>query len=366
MDLTRAIHERARDDGCIGFGVCDAAPFPDVRESLEERAASGTSGGVRLTYTDPAVATDVSQSFPWARRLAVAARAYLPAAGSPGAAAPGTGRVARFATEDHYEELRLTLGAIAEMLRDAGHRAGVLVDDNRLVDRAAAVRAGVAWWGKSTMALVPGAGPWVLLGAVATDADLEPSAPMKRDCGTCVACLPACPTGALVAPGVLDARLCISHWLQAPGVIPREMRPAIGDRIYGCDDCLDACPPGWPLLQTASRAGGRHDLVALLSLDDGSLVERFRHFYVPRRHARYLRRNVVVALGNSGGRDAFEVLAGYCGHPDWLLRAHAVWALAALDAGDGAAVLAEAATGERRPEVIEELRAAGVRGIHDG
>ncbi len=366
MDLTRAIHELARSGGCIGFGVCDAAPFPDVRESLEERAASGASGGVRFTYTDPAVATDVSRSFPWARRLAVAARAYLPGAGSPGAAAPGTGRVARFATEDHYEGLRITLGAIANVLRDAGHRAAVLVDDNRLVDRAAAVRAGIAWWGKSTMVLVPGAGPWVLLGAVATDAELEPSPPMSRDCGTCDACLPACPTGALVAPGVLDARRCISHWLQAPGVIPRAMRPAIGDRIYGCDDCLDACPPGWPVLRIAGSRGGRHDLVALLALDDGSLLERFRHFYVPRRNPRYLRRNVLVALGNAGGPGALEVLAGYCGHPDWLLRVHAVWALAALGADDATMVLAEVARGERRPEVVAELRAAGVGGVHDG
>ena len=126
----------------------------------------------------------------------------------------------------------------------AGHRAAVLCDDSRLVDRAAAVRAGVGWWGKSTMVLAPGHGPWLLLGSVVTDASLPPDTPMARDCGTCAACLPACPTGALVAPGVLDARRCLAALAQSPGAIPREFRRAMGDRLYGCDDCLEACPPG--------------------------------------------------------------------------------------------------------------------------
>ena len=124
--------------------------------------------------------------------------------------------------------------------------------------------------------LVPGAGPWVLLGSVITDADLEPSAEMRRGCGTCTACIPACPTGAIIAPGVLDARRCLSAILQSPGWIPAEIRTAVGDRLYGCDDCLDACPPGDRLLALATNPVGRVDVYALLGSDDAALAHQFR------------------------------------------------------------------------------------------
>ena len=143
----------------------------------------------------------------------------------PGTARPGTARIARFATRDHYEPLRHALHEVAQVLFDSGFRAEVLVDDSRLVDRAAAVRAGVGWSGRSTLVLVPGAGPWVLLGSVITDADLEPSAEMRRGCGTCTACIPACPTGAIIAPGVLDAVAASPRSCRVPaGFRPRSDR----------------------------------------------------------------------------------------------------------------------------------------------
>ena len=359
MDLNEAVIARANDQRCAGVGVCDAAPFSDVARTLNERIASGTSGTLGFTYTAPDVATDIAKSFPWARRMVVLAMAYVPEAGYPGETLPNTGRIARFATADHYERLRSALDAIARFLRAEGHRAEFLVDDSRLVDRAAAVRAGVAWWGKSAMVLVPGSGPWVLLGSVVTDAPLTCSAPMQRDCGTCVACLPACPTGAIVAPGLLDARLCLSHWLQAPGVIPRELRAAVDDRVYGCDDCLDACPPGHRLLATSSVERGRHDLLELVALDDDRLLGRFPHFYIPGRRARHLRRNILVALGNRGDERAVAVLAGYGGHPDWLLRVHAVWALGNHGTTSTRHLLAALERDERHPEVRNEFESLG-------
>ena len=147
--------------------MCDVGPFTRVAETMRSRQADGSSGALGFTYRDPDVATEVRRSLPWAQRLLVVAHSYLPEAGSPGAQVTGTGTVARFATVDHYQALGTILDELAAMLRGAGHRAEVLVDDNRLVDRAAAVRAGVGWWGKSTLVLVPGAGPWVLLGSVA-------------------------------------------------------------------------------------------------------------------------------------------------------------------------------------------------------
>ncbi len=357
MDLTARLRTAAADAGLAGFGVCHTDPFPDVRAEIDARVAAGLHGGLRFTYADPATATDIRASLPWAERLVVAASAYVPGAGSPGSDTPGWGRVARFAEEDHYRGLRSGLAALAVMLVEAGYRAEVLVDDNRLVDRAAAVRAGVGWWGRSTMVLAPGNGPWLLLGSVATDAELMVDEPMRRDCGTCAACLPACPTGAL-SDGVLDARVCLAHRLQTAGVIPAELREAVGDRVYGCDDCLEACPPGRRPLQADPAVKGSIDLIGLLGASDAALLESRGHWYIPRRQPRYLRRNALVALGNAGGPQAEMVAAGYLGHPDWLLRAHAAWALGRLGGSASRTALAAAARGERHAVVVAEIASA--------
>ncbi len=358
MELLRRIEKAAREAGVAGWGVCAADPFPEVRSAIEVRVRRGLSAEMRFTYARPEVSTDVRVSFPWATRLVVAAWAYLPSAGDPGAPTAGTGRIARFATDDHYRGLRATLAVFSELLDGAGYRSEVLCDDNRLVDRAAAVRAGIGWWGKNTMVLAPRYGPWLLLGAVVTDAPLEISKPMRRDCGTCIACIPACPTGALVSPGVLDARRCLAHLAQAPGVIPAEYREAMGDRWYGCDDCLDACPPGQRLVEEARTPRGRIDLLEVLGSDDRSLLARFEHFYIPRRRARYLRRNALVAIGNVGGDGALGVVSGYLGHPDRILRLHAAWALGRLGGPVARAALTHRRAHEVDRGVVEEIGAA--------
>jgi len=340
-------------------GVASSAAFPEVRRATEERVAAGQHGGMRFTFGDPVRAADPRASFPWAESLVVAAYAYLPEAGDPGPPSPGTGRVARFATADHYRPLWAGLEALAGVLAAAGHRTAVLCDDSRLVDRAAAVRAGVGWWGKSTMVLAPGQGPWLLLGSVVTDASLPPDAPMSRGCGTCRACLPACPTGALAAPAILDARRCLAALAQAPGVFPREFRRTLGDRLYGCDACLEACPPGWRALEGIAEGGeGRVDLLALLAADDEALLRRFGHFYLPGRQARYLRRNALVALGNAGGEGAVAAAAGFLAGPDPLLRAHAAWALGRLGGLAARAALRAASRREADPGVGEEIAVA--------
>jgi epoxyqueuosine reductase len=356
-DLLSRLQAIALSRGLVGFGVCAAEPFDETRDDIERAVESGRSAGLTFTFTDPKRSTDVTRSFPWADRLVVGAHAYLPAAGSPGPGATGSGRIARFAEADHYRPLRAALGEVSAALRDAGHRSEVLVDDNRLVDRAAAVRAGVAWWGRSTMALVPGAGPWVLLGSVVTDAPLPVSTPMDRSCGTCTACLPACPTGAIIAPGVLDARRCLARWAQAPGWIPRELRVAMGDRLYGCDECLDACPPGGRLLEQGAASAGRVDVVELLGQDDAELASRFARFYVPNNEMRHLRRNALVVLGNSGDRALVPVVARHGSDPDPLVRGHAAWALGRLG-GDEARLALTALLVDPDAMVREEAAAA--------
>ncbi|NIA25153.1 MAG: tRNA epoxyqueuosine(34) reductase QueG [Gammaproteobacteria bacterium] len=343
-------------EGLSGFGICTAEPFEDVCAAIEERKADGLAGRLTFTFANSERSTDVRSSFPWAQRLVVGAAPYVAESGSPPMRTPREGRIARFATRDAYAPLRQALGGIAKHLRAEGHEAEVLVDDNRLVDRAPVVRAGVGWWGKNTMVLAPGLGPWTLLGSVVTDAPLETTRPMIRTCGDCSECLPACPTGALISPGVLDARRCLAAILQAPGVIPREFREPMGDRIYGCDDCSEACPPGRRHLYKAGESrAGIVDLPAILRSSDRTILDRYGHFYIPRRQARYLRRNALVAIGNTGDSSFVSLLAGYVAHPDWLLRLHSAWALGRMEDPVAVVVLRAAQRKEAHNEVQEEI-----------
>lgn len=234
-----------------------------------------------------------------------------------------------------------------EHLSAAGWRARVVADDNALVDRAAAVRAGLGWYGKNTNVLLPGAGSWFVLGSVVTEAPLTagtlPAAPVPDGCGSCQRCLSACPTGALVGAGQLDGRRCLAWLLQAGGVFPPEFRVALGDRIYGCDDCQTVCPINrmatrqHPPGDVEATAQLYVDILELLSLGDGPLMDLVGRWYIPGREARYVRRNALVVLGNTADRSdpAVEaVLTRALGDPDPIIRAHAVWAVARLGRRD--------------------------------
>ncbi|HET6795475.1 MAG TPA: tRNA epoxyqueuosine(34) reductase QueG, partial [Acidimicrobiales bacterium] len=341
--------------GLDAVGVAPAEPFTTTRTILEDRKAAGLHGGMQFTYRNPARSTDPSAALPGAASLVVGARTYRRAPAERPSVTGG--RVARYSWDDRYEPLRRALAVVAGRLEEAGWRARVLADDNALVDREAARRAGLGWYGKNTLLLLPGRGSWFVLGSVITDAPLPPSSgPVPDGCGPCTRCITACPTGALVAPGVLDARRCLAWLLEAPGTFPIELRSAVGDRIYGCDDCQEACPVNVRAdrRSPAGPAGEGEepwiDLVELYDMDDGSLMERIGRWYVPRRQPRYVRRNILVALGNSGAGDepgVASVLARGLADPDPLLRSHAVWAAASLGRGD----LLDALAGEDDPEV---------------
>lgn len=344
----------ATDLGAVAFGVTSATPFDDARHVLEDHRDNGMSGPLHFTYDDPEVATDVTRSFPWARSIVVFAHGYLSSSNEPSATGPVVGR---FATRDQYAALRDIAGGVSGRLTAAGARAEVLIDDNRLVDRAAAARSGVGWLGRSTMLLSPGHGPWLLLGSVVTDAVLEETSPMRRTCGTCVDCVPACPTGAITPDG-LDARLCISTWLQAPGPLPHWIRPLIERRIYGCDDCLTSCPPGFPTMARVRITPSPMSFSGLLGLSDDELLERFAWFYIPHREPRFLRRNLLVAAGNSEEADAVGPILDHFTHRSSLVRGHAYWALA-RSLGEGAwTPLRRRHAFETAPDALAELEYA--------
>ena len=200
----------------------------------------------------------------------------------------------------------------------------MFVDSNHHVDRDAAVRAGLAFSGRNTMAIVPGEGSFVALGAIVTDAELEPAEELvPPGCGSCTLCLDACPTGALIEPGVLDATRCLSTTTQARGPVPDDHAAALEDRVYGCDICQDVCP--WNTGPAGRRAELPEDPGAWVSLADWlelpgeELLARHAHLYVPERDPRYLRRNALVALGNAPAEQR-ELARRYADDPDPLLR----------------------------------------------
>jgi epoxyqueuosine reductase len=390
-----------RAQGLDAVGVAPAAAFDTTRRHLEHRKAAGLDGGMQFTYRRPERSSDPTRALPDARALVVAARGYRRAGDDgegPGASAadgPGDdaterngghhdaegrsggrgegdgdssgvrdrgchdgrdddagataagrpqGRVARYAWDDHYGPLRSALTVVARELKRAGWRARVLADDNALVDREAAYRAGLGWYGKNANLLLPGEGSWFVLGSVVTDAPLAPTGERVPDgCGTCTRCLDGCPTGAIVAPGVVDARRCLAWLLQVEGPFPREHRVALGDRLYGCDECQEVCPPNRRVERTvgappATAAAQAHvDLLDLLAAPDDELLDRHGRWYVPRRQARYLRRNALVVLGNvadGGDRRVAATLGRALGDDDGLVRAHAVWAARRLGRDD--------------------------------
>ncbi len=343
-----------RRAGLCAVGVCLAEPFSDTRRVLRERKQEGLHAGMQFTYRNPERSTDPTRILPSAASLVVGALDFWRGEPEPLHDGRPYGRVAAYARADHYAALRTALEAVAEPLRSAGHRAVVVADENHLVDRAAAHRAGIGWWGKSSNILVPGAGSLVVLGAVVTDAalcDSDPD-PVADGCGSCHRCLDGCPTGAIIAPGTVDARRCLAWLVQATGMFDPDYRVALGDRIYGCDDCADVCPPNRVRIRletrhrarrrrgTETRSHAGHDgnrvgqdrarvsLLDMLDASDDELLARFGRWYIPRRQPRYLRRNALVALGNVGKPSDPRVRAAVdraLADPDPIVSAHAVW-----------------------------------------
>ena len=326
--------------GLVAIGVARVERFDDTRAELERRRDAGLHAGMQFTYRDPARSTDPARILDGARSLVVGAWPYP--AGEVTIPADGAwGRVARYAVADHYGDLRRALGAVAAEVELLGGRTRIVSDDNALVDRAAAVRAGIGWFGRNANVLVPGHGSWVVLGSVITDLELEVAPSTGGTCGTCTRCIDACPTDAIVADGVIDANRCLAWLVQAPGSFPVEHREALGDRVYGCDDCQEVCPPGRRSIEatTGVGEGAWVPLADLLTAADAELLDRHGRWYIAGRDPRWLRRNALVALGNIADPDDVELaglVARYADGDDDLLAEHARWAQRRIEARRGA------------------------------
>jgi len=291
--------ERLADElGIDVIGAAAAVPYEETERHIVERRARGLFADMRFTMAQPEVSCHPELLVPGAKTVVSAALCYWEPGPKP---SPGEGRLPRYTWRDAYAELREKLERLGEELGGT-HR--VLVDENQHVDREAAARAGVGFYGKNTMIITRRHGSWVVLGTLVTDVEVESTPALELDCGECRLCINACPTGALDQPGVLDSTSCLSYWTQSRHEIPEPYREALGDQVYGCDVCQDVCP--WNRGVEKRRAGRQLSedaepvvsLVDWLESDPDELSRRYDRLYVPRNDGRYLQRNARVALEN--------------------------------------------------------------------
>jgi epoxyqueuosine reductase len=354
-----ALAERVRALGlALGFdrvGFAPAAPAPR-NAFLREWLARGYAGEMDYLARRVEERIDPRRLVAGARTLVAVALRY-PRAGAPRAPESGGARIARYASGDDYHDvLRERLSAFESGIAAlAGARVALrsYVDTGPVLERAAAARAGLGWIGKHTLLIDPRLGSYLFLGIVITDLALPPDAEEPDHCGSCRACLDACPTGAFPEPYVLDASRCLSYTtIELRGAIPEALRAAQGDWVFGCDACQAACP--WneraerkPAPASAASAVLRERFAPRPSLENATLAELLalgeddwrtatRRTALRRSKWRGLLRNVLVAAGNRGDPALRDAVARHVAGADPLLAEHARWALARIDAAESA------------------------------
>ncbi len=341
MLSTSQLRDVGLENGLCAVGVTDAGILEPARSVLKLRKKKQLQGDMQFTYRNPDRSTDVHAHMSTASSVVAGAYRYSGDSSQPASRLAMTAQIARYASFDAYIELDKGLQAIASRLRKEGYKARVVADSNALVDRNVAWQAGLGWYGKNTNMLLGDIGSWVVLGAVVTNCELEATGPPVQDgCGSCSRCIEDCPTGAIVAPGVLDAKRCIAWLVQSAEPIPIEFREAVGDRIYGCDICQEVCPPNrsvgkQPAENTPSSR--RVDVAWLLEASDDEIEAKYASWYIADRNIDVIRRTALVVLGNVGdptSEQVREILRRYLAHPTIFLQSHAIWAARRLGLDD--------------------------------
>jgi len=329
-ERTAKVRELARE---AGFDDCRIAPAVEAAHAAEYRAwlENGCHGTMDWMARDPERRSDPRVVVPGAKAVIVLAMNYKVA---------GTrterGRIARYAWgKDYHDVIEPKLRALCEQLGLMGGHQRSYVDTGPVLERDFANEAGLGWNGKSTVQIHRRLGAWFFLAVIITTLELELDAPAKDHCGSCTRCITACPTQAITAPHRMDARRCISYLtIEQRGSIPEEFRRAIGDRIYGCDECLEVCP--WNrFAQESQEIGyaarefvtGEWDLRDFLALDEAGFRDLFRKSPIKRIKRRGFLRNVCVALGNVGTVEDLPALELAAMDEEPLIAEHAAWAI---------------------------------------
>ena len=357
--MNAVLRQRALELGFDDCRVTTANP-PESASRFKQWLAERRHGEMAWLERTAPKRVDPQQVLPGARSIIMLAASYAlegkepPQADAQTTGPPGTqhaprttqhsGLIARYARyHDYHDVLGERLKQLAEFVNQlggAGTRSLWYVDTGPLLERDLAQRAGLGFIGKHTNLISRQLGNWIFLSEIITTLDLEPDAPEKNRCGSCARCITACPTAAITAPFQLDARRCISYLtIELKGSIPVELRPAIGNRIFGCDDCLQVCPwnrfarEGQMMKAHARPDLAQPDLVELLSLDEAGFKRRFAGTPMLRARRRGLLRNVCVALGNIGDEQGSARVAEGCqGDRSRWCAEHAAWAIEQIQA----------------------------------
>ncbi len=338
--MKEQVRERARE---LGFEECrfTSAAAPASSPQFQKWLERGEHGQMGYLQRNAPKRTDPQQVLAGARSIICLAASYIFPEKTPrkAAAEEGTpeGIVARYARySDYHDILGARLTELTEFLnqQDPGARSLWYVDTGPVLERDLAQRAGLGFVGKHTNLISRRLGNWIFLAEILTTLEFAPDEPETNRCGTCSRCISACPTAAITAPFQLDARRCISYLtIELKGSIPVELRPAVGNRIYGCDDCLAACP--WNRFAKAGAIMQSHareelatpSLLELLSLDEAGFKQKFAGTPMLRTKRRGLLRNVCVALGNIGDERVLPALEKALSDPEPLIAEHAAWAI---------------------------------------
>ena len=363
--LTSAIREEARRLGFFKVGIAQVRPLPDPQR-FDSWRADGMHGEMAYMSRRAAMRKAPALLLEDARSMVVLSINYFHGAGL--AADALKGRISRYAWGEDYH--RIVEGRLEELLAFIRSRAPAahglcFVDAGPVMEKVWGAQTRLGWMGKHSNLITRELGSWFFLGVILLDLELEYDAAHGNYCGACTRCIQVCPTGAIVAPYVVDARLCISYLtIELRGAIPRQLRPLIGNRIFGCDDCQEVCPWNRFARSTSEEAfrpaDGNHmpELTALAALTPAGFEQRFRNSAIWRARRDGFVRNVVVALGNSHSPSAIPALDGALHDASALVRAHAAWALEQIAHAGARAALQKAAAQETDPAVIEEIALA--------
>ena len=343
--LVERLRAFAQEAGFAALGVCGPGDIPQAPERLRAYLGEGRHGQMGWMEDRAAWRADPRALWPEARSVVMLAESYAPE-GDPLEATrrPDRAAVSVYARgRDYHDVVKKRLKRVGRWLLEQpeaeGHAIKVFVDTAPVMEKPLAQAAGLGWQGKHTNLLGRGIGNWVFLGAIFTTLELPRDAPERERCGSCTRCLDACPTDAFPAPFQLDARRCISYLtIEHRGPVDEALRPGIGNRVYGCDDCLAVCP--WNKFAVAGRdqrLAARPDLDApplaeLAALDDAAFRERFAGSPIKRTGRDRFVRNVLYAIGNSGDPALADAARPLCADPDPAVADAARWALARLAA----------------------------------
>lgn len=367
--LTAQVKMLAARNGLSVSAITSTEPFEGLADFMERHIRAGHVEGMDWFTIDRArFSSDVRNLHPTAKSIISIGLTYWSGPAEKPDDGVVRGKISRYAWgRDYHRIIKRRLKALqADLEEHLGETLDtrILVDTARIVERAVAARAGLGWYGKHSNIIVPGHGSWVMLGEMLTELDLVPDTPLQKNCGRCTICIDNCPTGAIQDAYTVHAPTCISFLtIEERGAIPHELRPLMGDWVYGCDVCQDVCPytlaarpVDEPEMQPSSINNQFPSLHWLLQMDDAEFGANYFGTPVPRTKRRGLARNAAIALGNIGTEADIPVLAStLSSHDEPLVRSHTAWALGRLGAQQE---IRRAAQTERDPAVQAEIEFA--------